>query len=397
MPARSRKPPACSSTRENPRDRRRPAARTPDGIALLDRAGRTAAGRRSIDQGETHELPVAASAQQTSGSAKCRASADVILGLEVTDFWGTVGTVRDSLIRTSRSLIRPGTKLISITAGDLLSKGNLPGFPALSGGRPGDRGRCRGDAARAHRGVQAADHRRSASARSTSAARSWPRRTARRVERARADGGLCVGRQPDQHGAVCRPSCGRRSRTRTGRWSPDTGSTAAGRAGCGTSTSTITSSAAPAAQARRLRRAGRRRRRAREQEARPAVGHHPDRRRFACTRRASCGRRRITRSRCWRSCTTTAPTIRRSCTSSAWPAGTTAASTRAHIGTTLDDPNIDYAKIAQGMGVHAQGPITNPERSGAGDQTGDRGGQARRAVADRRGHAATVGDRRRKT
>ncbi len=24
--------------------------------------------------------------------------------------------------------------------------------------------------------------------------------------------------------------------------------------------------------------------------------------------------------------------------------------TRAHIGTTIDDPNVDYAKIAQGMG-----------------------------------------------
>jgi len=34
--------------------------------------------------------------------------------------------------------------------------------------------------------------------------------------------------------------------------------------------------------------------------------------------------------------------------------------TRAHIGTTIEDPNIDYAKIAQGMGVHAQGPITTP-------------------------------------
>ena len=67
--------------------------------------------------------------------------------------------------------------------------------------------------------------------------------------------------------------------------------------------------------------------------------------------------------------------------------------TRAHIGTTIDNPNIDFAKIAQGMGVNAQGPITNPERSGSGDQAGDRGRQARRAVADRRRHAAAVGDR----
>jgi thiamine pyrophosphate-dependent acetolactate synthase large subunit-like protein len=34
--------------------------------------------------------------------------------------------------------------------------------------------------------------------------------------------------------------------------------------------------------------------------------------------------------------------------------------TTAHIGTTIDNPNVDFAKIAQGMGVHAQGPITNP-------------------------------------
>ena len=32
----------------------------------------------------------------------------------------------------------------------------------------------------------------------------------------------------------------------------------------------------------------------------------------------------------------------------------------ARIGTTLTDPNIDYAKMAQGMGVHGIGPITQP-------------------------------------
>ena len=34
------------------------------------------------------------------------------------------------------------------------------------------------------------------------------------------------------------------------------------------------------------------------------------------------------------------------------------------IGTTLADPNIDFAKLAQGMGVHAEGPITNPKDLG---------------------------------
>jgi acetolactate synthase-1/2/3 large subunit len=38
--------------------------------------------------------------------------------------------------------------------------------------------------------------------------------------------------------------------------------------------------------------------------------------------------------------------------------------TRADIGTTIKDPNIDYAKVAQGLGVHAEGPITDPEDLG---------------------------------
>ena len=32
----------------------------------------------------------------------------------------------------------------------------------------------------------------------------------------------------------------------------------------------------------------------------------------------------------------------------------------AHIGTTIDNPNIDFAKLAQSMGIWAEGPITNP-------------------------------------
>jgi acetolactate synthase I/II/III large subunit len=33
---------------------------------------------------------------------------------------------------------------------------------------------------------------------------------------------------------------------------------------------------------------------------------------------------------------------------------------RAHIGTSINDPAIDFTKVAQGMGVHAEGPITSP-------------------------------------
>jgi acetolactate synthase-1/2/3 large subunit len=38
--------------------------------------------------------------------------------------------------------------------------------------------------------------------------------------------------------------------------------------------------------------------------------------------------------------------------------------TRARIGTSLTDPNIDYAKLAQSMGVYGEGPVTDPKELG---------------------------------
>jgi thiamine pyrophosphate-dependent acetolactate synthase large subunit-like protein len=37
---------------------------------------------------------------------------------------------------------------------------------------------------------------------------------------------------------------------------------------------------------------------------------------------------------------------------------------RSNVGTTITEPAIDYAKVAQGLGVHAEGPITNPNDLG---------------------------------
>jgi thiamine pyrophosphate-dependent acetolactate synthase large subunit-like protein len=38
--------------------------------------------------------------------------------------------------------------------------------------------------------------------------------------------------------------------------------------------------------------------------------------------------------------------------------------TNARIGTGIDNPDIDYAKIAQAMGWYAEGPITEPNEVG---------------------------------
>ena len=37
---------------------------------------------------------------------------------------------------------------------------------------------------------------------------------------------------------------------------------------------------------------------------------------------------------------------------------------RGQTGSTLTDPNIDFAKVAQGLGVYSEGPITNPKDLG---------------------------------
>ncbi len=53
--------------------------------------------------------------------------------------------------------------------------------------------------------------------------------------------------------------------------------------------------------------------------------------------------------------------------SDAHPADGQPPSARHHarnIGTTIDTPNVDFAKIAQGMGVYAEGPIENPKDLG---------------------------------
>ena len=56
--------------------------------------------------------------------------------------------------------------------------------------------------------------------------------------------------------------------------------------------------------------------------------------------------------------------------------------TNAGIGTTIDDPNIDYATLARSMGLYGEGPITDPK---------DLGPALKRAVARvERGETALV-------
>ena len=56
------------------------------------------------------------------------ANADVIMALEVDDFWGATNDVIDQQTRASNSRIKPGTKLISISTKDLYTKSNYQDF-----------------------------------------------------------------------------------------------------------------------------------------------------------------------------------------------------------------------------------------------------------------------------
>ncbi|HEV8394622.1 MAG TPA: thiamine pyrophosphate-dependent enzyme [Vicinamibacterales bacterium] len=103
------------------------AARTPAGIARLIELAETLQAP-VINQGGRMNFPTRHPLNQSANARQLVANADVIIGLELTDFWGTVNASRDSLVRTSRSVVKPGTKLISITALDLATKGNYQDF-----------------------------------------------------------------------------------------------------------------------------------------------------------------------------------------------------------------------------------------------------------------------------
>ncbi len=105
-------------------------------VIVADRAARTPAGMMRlielaealqapvIDQGGRMNFPTRHPLNHTDRGPALVGNADLILGLELTDFWGIVHSFRDQLHRTSKSTTKDGAKLISITAADLYVKGN---------------------------------------------------------------------------------------------------------------------------------------------------------------------------------------------------------------------------------------------------------------------------------
>jgi thiamine pyrophosphate-dependent acetolactate synthase large subunit-like protein len=114
------------------------AAESP--LIVADRLARTPAGMAHlvelaellqapvVDQGGRMNFPSRHALNHSDRARELVGGADVILGLELTDFWGTVDAYRDQLHRTSRPITKAGVKLVSITAGDLFMKANYQDF-----------------------------------------------------------------------------------------------------------------------------------------------------------------------------------------------------------------------------------------------------------------------------
>jgi acetolactate synthase-1/2/3 large subunit len=103
------------------------AARTPAGLARLVELAETLQAP-VIDQWGRLNFPTRHPLNHSDNARALIANADVVLGLELTDFWGTVNAYRDQLTRSSRRAAKTGAKLISINSGDLFLKSNNQDF-----------------------------------------------------------------------------------------------------------------------------------------------------------------------------------------------------------------------------------------------------------------------------
>ena len=103
------------------------AARTPDGVKLLVELAELLQAP-VVDQGGRMNFP---NTHYLSRPASVIGQADVVIGMELSDYWGTVNGFIDNGeegFGHDFSKIKPGTKLISISSVDLLTKSNYQDF-----------------------------------------------------------------------------------------------------------------------------------------------------------------------------------------------------------------------------------------------------------------------------
>jgi thiamine pyrophosphate-dependent acetolactate synthase large subunit-like protein len=103
------------------------AARTPAGIPLLVELAELL-NAPVIDIRSRLNFPTTHYLHQSGRRALLLREADVVLGLELSDFWGTVNSYIDNGENLREQVVKPVTKLISIGAGDYYLKSNYQDF-----------------------------------------------------------------------------------------------------------------------------------------------------------------------------------------------------------------------------------------------------------------------------
>ncbi len=102
-------------------------ARTPAGISRLVELAE-ALQAPVVDRGGRMNFPNDHYLAQGGRSGRLIREADVILGLELYDFWGAVNSMRDLVHRETTSRTRSDAKLISLGVNDLFIKSNYQSF-----------------------------------------------------------------------------------------------------------------------------------------------------------------------------------------------------------------------------------------------------------------------------
>jgi acetolactate synthase-1/2/3 large subunit len=103
------------------------SARTPAGLASLVELAETLQCA-VIDQQRRMNFPSRHPLNQTSRTRPTVAAADLILGLEVYDFYGVVHALGGQTTVVPRTITKAGVKLLSISSSDLLYKSNYQNF-----------------------------------------------------------------------------------------------------------------------------------------------------------------------------------------------------------------------------------------------------------------------------
>ena len=103
------------------------SARTPEGLRLLIELAETLQAG-VIDQQRRMNFPGRHPLNQTQRARQAVADADLIVGLEVYDFYGVVHALGGQVRVIPRTITKPGVKLVSISSSDLFYKSNYQNF-----------------------------------------------------------------------------------------------------------------------------------------------------------------------------------------------------------------------------------------------------------------------------